>query len=72
MRPKDLALTALMPVANLFLVGARESYRGISARIVARAMLGATRTGRRGTYRYTHQGLCQLAALPPKAAVRSK
>ena len=72
MRPKDLALTTFMPLANLFLFGAREQYRGIAANVVARAMLGATRTGRRGVYRYGYQGLQQLAELPPKAEFRTK
>ncbi|HRX89872.1 MAG TPA: NAD(P)H-binding protein [Steroidobacteraceae bacterium] len=72
MRPKDLALSMFTPLVNPFLFGSREIYRGVSAKIVARAMLGATRTGRRGTYRYTYRGLRQLAELQPKVEYRAK
>lgn len=71
MRPKDLALSVFMPIGNLALIGKREVYRGIAAKTVARAMLGATRTGRRGTYRYTYQGIQQLAQIPPKPEFRN-
>ncbi len=43
------------------LVGPREVHRAISARTVAAAMLGAARSGRRGTYRYTYSGIHALA-----------
>jgi uncharacterized protein YbjT (DUF2867 family) len=43
------------------LVGPREAHRAISARAVAAAMLGAARSGRRGTYRYTYSGIRALA-----------
>ncbi len=61
MRPMDLALQLLMPVANVFLVGSRSAYRGIPARTVAAAMLGAARSGRKGIYRYTYEGIQDLA-----------
>jgi uncharacterized protein YbjT (DUF2867 family) len=61
MRPVEMLWRALMPIGNLFLVGAREAYRGIAAPKVAAAMLGAARSGRRGVYRYTYRGLLQLA-----------
>ena len=61
MRPLELAARLLMPVVNPFLTGSRVMYRGISARTVAKAMLGAARCGRRGTYRYTYPGLLALA-----------
>jgi hypothetical protein len=55
-----------MPIGNLFLFGEREVYRGISAQKVALAMLGASRSGRRGVYRYTYQGIRQLAESRPR------
>jgi uncharacterized protein YbjT (DUF2867 family) len=61
MRPVEMLWRALMPIGNLFLLGARESYRGIAAPKVAAAMLGAARSARRGVYRYTYRGLLQLA-----------
>jgi uncharacterized protein YbjT (DUF2867 family) len=62
MRPLELAGRLLMPLINPFLVGAREPWRGISARAVARAMLSAARANRRGTYRYTHAAMQAMAA----------
>jgi uncharacterized protein YbjT (DUF2867 family) len=64
-RPKELLATALMPLVNPFLTGTRMSYRGISPRSVAAAMLGAARSGRRGVYRYTWPALQQLAESKP-------
>lgn len=61
MRPVELAWRVLMPIGNLFLFGEREVYRGIAAQTVARGMLGAARSGRRGVYRYTYRGIRQLA-----------
>jgi len=51
------------------LVGPREVHRAISARVVAAAMLGAARSGRRGIYRYTYSGIRTLASasVPSKA-----
>jgi uncharacterized protein YbjT (DUF2867 family) len=71
LRPLELLATVLMPLANPFLGGNRVVYRGISARTVAAAALGATRSGRRGVYRYTWSSLHQLADLKvPGAVVR--
>lgn len=61
MRPLELAARVLMPLVNPLLVGSRAMYRGISARTVALAMLGAARSGRRGTYRYSYTGILTLA-----------
>src|ERR1700681_2377791 len=47
MRPLELAARVLMPVVNPLLLGPYAVYRGISARTVALAMLGAARSGRR-------------------------
>jgi uncharacterized protein YbjT (DUF2867 family) len=63
MRPLELAATALMPLLNPFLVGNRAAFRGISARRVAAAMVGATRSGRRGVQRYVNPSIEALARL---------
>jgi len=81
MRPLELAAGIAMPLVNLFLTGARESYRGISARTVAAAAVGVTRSGRRGMQRYTYTAIEALARVKPartlaapevKAAARPK
>jgi uncharacterized protein YbjT (DUF2867 family) len=66
MRPLELAGVLLMPLVNPFLQGARAAYRGIGARTVAAAMLGATRSGRRGVQRYVYPGIQALARLTPR------
>jgi len=63
MRPLELLARALMPVANPLLRGKYTPYRGISARTVGAAMLGATRSGRRGVQRYTYEGIVALSRL---------
>jgi uncharacterized protein YbjT (DUF2867 family) len=65
MRPLELAGIIAMPLVNPFLSGAREKYRGISARTVAAAVVGAARSGRRGVYRYTYAGIKSLAQSKP-------
>ena len=65
LRPAELAGRILSPLVNPFLTGAREAYRAIPAETVARAMLGASRRGARGTYRYTYAAICQLATIRP-------
>lgn len=62
-RPLELLGRVLAPVINPLLTGKREMYRAIEADVVAKGMLGASRRGARGTYRYTHAGIRQLAAL---------
>jgi uncharacterized protein YbjT (DUF2867 family) len=64
-RPLELLASALMPLANPFLTGSRMAFRGISARTVAGAAVGAARSGRRGVYRYTWPSLHQLADSKP-------
>ena len=64
-RPVQILATALMPLANPFLTGTRIALRGIPARTLAAAALGAARSGRRGVYRYTWPSLHQLAELKP-------
>jgi uncharacterized protein YbjT (DUF2867 family) len=80
-RPLELAATALMPLLNPFLRGNYLPYRAISARVVGAALLGATRSGRRGVQRYEWEGLQSLARLgaarartpaQPKAPVRAR
>lgn len=80
-RPLELAATALMPLLNPLLRGNYLPYRAISARVVGAALLGATRSGRRGVQRYDWEGLRSLARLgaararaptQPKAPVRAR
>jgi uncharacterized protein YbjT (DUF2867 family) len=63
MRPLELLGRALMPLVNPFLGGKYAQYRGIHARVVGAAMLGAVRSGRRGVQRYTWDGILALARL---------
>jgi uncharacterized protein YbjT (DUF2867 family) len=65
MRPLELAARLLMPLANPFLVGKREAFRGIAARTVGAAMLGVIRSSRRGVQRYTYSGIEALAKIKP-------
>jgi len=67
MRPLELAARALMPLVNPLLRGRYLPYRGISARTVGAAMVGATRSGRRGVQRYTYEGIEALSRLAPRA-----
>jgi uncharacterized protein YbjT (DUF2867 family) len=64
-RPLELLAMLFMPLINPLLIGARANLRAVSARLVANAMVGATRSGRRGVYRYTWASFQQLAALKP-------
>jgi uncharacterized protein YbjT (DUF2867 family) len=61
MRPLELAGCAFMPLVNPLLRGKYLPYRGIAARTVAAAMLGAMRSGRRGVQRYTYEGILALS-----------
>lgn len=70
LRPLELLAMVAMPLANPFLIGTRVAYRGISARTVAEAMVGAARSNRRGVYRYTWPAIRQLAALKPVRTVQ--
>jgi uncharacterized protein YbjT (DUF2867 family) len=69
MRPLELAAQIVMPVVNPFLTGARERYRAISARTVALAVIGASRSSKRGVNRYTYSGIKQLALSKPPPRV---
>ena len=63
MRPLELVAGALMPLIAPLMRGKYLPYRAIGARTVAAAMLGATRSGRRGVQRYTYEGIQALARL---------
>jgi uncharacterized protein YbjT (DUF2867 family) len=63
MRPLEFMARTLMPLVNPLLSGKYAPYRGISARTVGAAMLGATRSGRRGVQRYTYEGILALSRL---------
>jgi len=70
-RPLEFAASLLLPLVNPLLVGKREPLRGISARTVAAAMLGATRSGRRGVQRYTYSGIRALSCIKPRTVKQS-
>jgi uncharacterized protein YbjT (DUF2867 family) len=75
MRSLELAATALMPLLNPLLRGRYVPYRAVSARTVGAAMLGATRSGRRGVQRYDWeglQGLARLGAARPRTPAEPK
>jgi len=62
-RPMELAGRMLAPLVNPLLTGRREIYRAIPGPVVAKAMLGASRRGARGVYRYTHAAIRQLSEI---------
>ena len=81
MRPLELLGRLAMPLVNPLLGGRYMDYRGIPARLVGQAMLGAIRSGRRGMQRYTWEGIQALARLggprasapaQPKPAARTR
>jgi uncharacterized protein YbjT (DUF2867 family) len=63
MRPLELGALLVMPLLNPFLRGERAAFRGISAKTVGAAIVGAARSGRRGVQRYTYDGIEALARL---------
>lgn len=72
LRPLELLGRVLSPVINPMLSGKREVYRAIDASLVARGMLGASRRGARGVYRYTYAGIKQLAEIRPPQPLASQ
>ncbi len=66
LRPLELAAQAGMWLANPLLLGGWARYRAIAATTVAAAMCGAAASGRRGVYRYTHDGIVSLAGNSPR------
>jgi uncharacterized protein YbjT (DUF2867 family) len=65
LRPLEITGRIFAPLINPLLTGPREAYRAIPAEVVAKAMLGASRRGARGVYRYTHGAIRQLAEIRP-------
>ncbi|MGC4029446.1 MAG: NAD(P)H-binding protein [Steroidobacteraceae bacterium] len=62
LRPLELLAGLAMPLVNPLLRGRHARWRGIAAGDVAAAMLGASRSQRRGMYVYEGLALPQLAA----------
>ncbi len=75
LRPLELGAMLAMPLVNPFLRGERAAFRGIPVKTVAEAILGATRSGRKGVQRYTYVGMQALTRLksvrPPDSKVAS-
>ncbi len=71
MRPLELLAMVTMPLINPLLGGKYQVYRAVPARTLAQAMLGATRSGRRGVQRYTWPGIQALARLNAARTVPS-
>ena len=69
-RPLEMAAVAVMPLVNPFLTGKRQPFRGIAARTVAAAMVGVTRSGRRGAQRYTYSAIQALSRIKPVRPVK--
>jgi uncharacterized protein YbjT (DUF2867 family) len=68
-RPADVVRGLTLPLMNVLLTGPREVRRAIPAREVAAAMLGVTRSGRRGTNRYAYAAIrAQALVKPPRGA----
>lgn len=61
LRPLEAAGNLLMPLVNPLLQGAKARWRAIPAQDVAAAMLGASRSQRRGAYVYEGEALKALA-----------
>ncbi|MEZ5487128.1 MAG: NAD(P)H-binding protein [Steroidobacteraceae bacterium] len=60
-RPLESTARLLMPLVNPLLGGAHKAWRGIDIGVLSQAMVALTRSGRRGVYRYTYDGLQKLA-----------
>lgn len=69
-RPLELAASLILPLANPLLMGKREHFRGIPARTVAAAMVGVTRSSRRGVQRHTYSTIQALARTKPNRTVK--
>jgi uncharacterized protein YbjT (DUF2867 family) len=69
-RPLELLGSVFTPLINPFLTGKREPLRAIPARTVAAAMVGLTRSGRRGVQRYTYSAIQSLARIKPVRTVK--
>jgi uncharacterized protein YbjT (DUF2867 family) len=62
LRVLELGAQAAMYLVNPLLLGSWSRFRAIPAATVAAAMCGVARSGRRGVYRYTYDGILGLAA----------
>jgi uncharacterized protein YbjT (DUF2867 family) len=69
-RPLELLGSVFMQLINPFLTGKREIFRAIPARTVAAAMVGVTRSGRRGVQRYTYSAIESLSRIKPVRTVK--
>jgi uncharacterized protein YbjT (DUF2867 family) len=69
-RPLELVATLFLPLVNPFLRGKREPFRAIPARTVAAAMVGVTRSSRRGVQRHTYSTIQALALTKPYRTVK--
>jgi uncharacterized protein YbjT (DUF2867 family) len=65
LRPAELAMMGVLPLLSPLMLGKLEQYRPIRASVVAAAMVGATRSGRKGVYRYAWRDIHELAARRP-------
>jgi uncharacterized protein YbjT (DUF2867 family) len=63
LRALELGALIAMPLVNPFLRGERAALRGISVKTVGAAIVGATRSGRKGVQRYTYNGMQALSRL---------
>jgi uncharacterized protein YbjT (DUF2867 family) len=72
LRPLELAAIVAMPLVNPFLRGERTAFRGIPVKTVAAAIVGATRTGRKGVHRYTYDAIQALTRLKSVRPVEQK
>ncbi len=61
LRLLELSAQLAMHLVNPLLLGGWSRFRAIPAETVAAAMVGAARSGRRGLYRYTFDGILNLA-----------
>jgi uncharacterized protein YbjT (DUF2867 family) len=61
LRLLELGAQVAMWLVNPLLLGSWSRYRAIPAATVAAAMCGAAASGRRGVYRYTHDGIVSVA-----------
>jgi uncharacterized protein YbjT (DUF2867 family) len=57
LRPLELGAQLAMRLVNPLLLGGWARWRAIAAATVAAGMCGAAHSGRRGTYRYTYEGI---------------
>lgn len=62
LRPAELAAQWSLPIVAPLMVGPLERWRPVGAQTLARAMLGASRSGRLGVTRHTFPAIRKLAA----------